>query len=54
MLGHSIQTNLMFYSFAQKDYLDNVRELLDSQYEEPEGTPREPVILVHSSKQTNH
>ena len=38
MLGHSIQTNLMFYSFAQKDYLDNVRELLDSQYEEPEGS----------------
>lgn len=39
MLGHSIQTNLMFYSFAQKDYLDNVRELLDSQYENDEGTP---------------
>ena len=39
MLGHSIQTNLIFNSFAQKDYLDNVRELLDSQYEEPEGTP---------------
>ncbi len=38
MLGHSIQTNLMFYSFAQKDYLENVRVLLDSQYEHPEGS----------------
>ena len=30
MLGHSIGTNLKYYSFAQKDYLDNVRALLDS------------------------
>ncbi|MCF0142462.1 MAG: tyrosine-type recombinase/integrase, partial [Parasporobacterium sp.] len=30
MLGHSIETNLKNYSFAQKDYLDNVRTLLDS------------------------
>ena len=30
MLGHSIETNLKYYSFAQKDYLDNVRALLDS------------------------
>lgn len=50
MLGHSIQTNLMFYSFAQKDYLDNVRELLDSQYENDEGTPREPLNLIHFPK----
>ena len=50
MLGHSIQTNLMFYSFAQKDYLDNVRELLDSQYENDEGTPREPLKLIHFPK----
>lgn len=30
MLGHSIETNLRYYSFAQKDYLDNVRAILDS------------------------
>jgi len=50
MLGHSIQTNLMFYSFAQKDYLDNVRELLDSQYAQREGTPREPQNVIHFPK----
>ena len=50
MLGHSIETNLRNYSFAQKDYLDNVRAILDSDDEEEptgsggftEGTPREP------------
>ena len=35
MLGQSIQTNLQYYSFAQKDYLDNVRQLLDSMVESP-------------------
>jgi hypothetical protein len=30
MLGHSIESNLKYYSFAQKDYLDNVRAILDS------------------------
>lgn len=50
MLGHSIQTNLQYYSFAQKDYLDNVRQLLDSMGESPEGTPREPLKIVPFSK----
>ena len=50
MLGHSIQTNLQYYSFAQKDYLDNVRQLLDSMGECPEGTPREPLKIVPFSK----
>lgn len=31
MLGHSIETNLKFYSFAQKGYLGTVRDLLDNQ-----------------------
>lgn len=46
MLGHSIQTNLQYYSFAQKDYLENVRVLLDSQDESPEGTPGDPLKIV--------
>ena len=58
MLGHSIETNLRNYSFAQKDYLDNVRAILDSDDgEEPtssdgftEGTPREPRKIIQFSK----
>ena len=50
MLGHSIQTNLMFYSFAQKDYLDNVRELLDSQYKTSQGTLGGPQNVIHFPK----
>lgn len=52
MLGHSIQTNLQFYSFAQKDYLENVRILLDSEDREPKGTSQEPkkVIIFPNNK----
>ncbi len=52
MLGHSIQTNLQFYSFAQKDYLENVRILLDSEDREPKGTTQEPkkVIIFPNNK----
>ena len=58
MLGHSIETNLRNYSFAQKDYIDNVRAILDSDDgEEPtssdgftEGTPREPRKIIQFSK----
>ncbi len=56
MLGHSIQTNLMFYSFAQKDYLENVRVLLDSQYEQhlgTPGTPGEPQNLIYFPQKEN-
>lgn len=35
MLGHSIETNLRFYSFAQKDYISNVRAKLDG--DDPDG-----------------
>ena len=48
MLGHSIQTNLQFYSFAQKDYLDNVRDLLDKN---GEGTPGEPLKVIDFDKE---
>ena len=55
---HFIETNLRNYSFAQKDYLDNVRAILDSDDgEEPtssdgftEGTPREPRKIIQFSK----
>ncbi|SEB02570.1 Site-specific recombinase XerD [Pseudobutyrivibrio sp. ACV-2] len=50
MLGHSIQTNLQFYSFAKKDYLENVRDLLDSQDDSSEGTLREPLKIIPFSK----
>ena len=50
MLGHSIQTNLQFYSFAQKGYLDNVRNILDSQDNDNEGTLREPLKIIPFSK----
>lgn len=54
MLGHSIETNLRHYSFAQKDYLDNVRAILDSDCEEmcenTSGTPREPHKIIQFSK----
>lgn len=30
LLGHSVETNLRHYSFAQKDYMDSVRDILDS------------------------
>ena len=51
MLGHSIQTNLQFYSFAQKDYVENVRNLLGLHYENEQGTPREPLKLIDFSKE---
>ena len=54
MLGHSIETNLRHYSFAQKDYLDNVRAILDSDCDEmcenTSGTPREPHKIIQFSK----
>ena len=44
MSGHSIETNLRHYSFAQKNYLDNVKAILDSDTgvtpAVPEGTPK--------------
>ncbi|WP_373835220.1 tyrosine-type recombinase/integrase [Bacteroides heparinolyticus] len=51
MLGHSIETNLRYYSFAQKDYLDNVRAILDSDCDDfSEGTLREPHNIIQFSK----
>ena len=56
MLGHSIETNLKHYSFAQKDYLENVRAILDEENTEnghfPEGTPGPPNnVLIFRKKE---
>lgn len=51
MLGHSIETNLRYYSFAQKDYLENVRALLDA--DEEEGT-QEIYSHFHKRKAQKH
>ena len=48
MLGHSIETNLKYYSFAQKDYIGNVRAILDAA--DDEGTQGNPGNLVHFPK----
>ncbi len=46
MLGHSIETNLKYYSFAQKDYISTVRALLDRDYDEgTQGNPDNVVIF---------
>ena len=45
MLGHSIETNLRFYSFAQKDYVGNVRAILDGA--DDEGTQGNPGNIVN-------
>lgn len=44
MPGHSIETNLKYYSFAQKGYIDSVRALLDG--ESDQGTPGNPLNLI--------
>jgi hypothetical protein len=48
MLGHSIETNLKFYSFAQKDYISNVRAILDAT--EDEGTQGNPEKVIYFPK----
>ena len=50
MLGHSIETNLKYYSYAQKDYLDDVKAKLDAVGFAPQGTPREHLKIVPFAK----
>lgn len=49
MLGHSIETNLRHYSFAQKDYIDNVRAILDGYDENPDDSPVSSLELVKNT-----
>ena len=48
MLGHSVQTNLLYYSYEQKNYLDYVGKMLDEQYEKEQekGTPGNPSNII--------
>lgn len=48
MLGHSIETNLKYYSFAQKDYLGTVCAMLDEELEE--GTYGNPSKVINFPK----
>ena len=43
MLGHSVETNLRYYSFAGKDSLDDICAILN---EEIEVSPRSPQNIV--------
>lgn len=52
MLGHSIETNLRNYSFAKKDYIENVKNLLDMAEIEA-GNPREPERVIDFQKMKN-
>ena len=46
LLGHSVATNLNYYSFAQKDYAEKVRKILDNQEKEPESAKKEPEMCM--------
>ena len=53
MLGHSIETNLKFYSFAKKGYLEDVRNRLNTGFYDPEvsrDTSGTPKIVPFSQK----
>ncbi|WP_167541195.1 hypothetical protein [Pseudobutyrivibrio ruminis] len=49
MLGHSIETNLN-YSFAQKDYLEDVKAKLDAMGSTTQGTPSGHLKIVPFAK----
>ena len=53
MLGHSIETNLKYYSFARKGYLEDVRNRLNTGFAAPEvsrDTSGTPEIVPFSQK----
>ena len=53
MLGHSIETNLKYYSFAQKDYLEDVKAKLDAMGSTTQGTPSgHPKIVPFAKKES--
>ena len=59
MLGHSVETNLKFYSYAQKGYIEDVRNRLNTGFSKP-GTPRDTsgtpkiVDFPQNKKAQNH
>ncbi len=49
LLGHSVATNLNYYSYAQKDYVDKAREVLEnsnSVTKEPNPNQKEPNYAI--------
>ena len=49
LLGHSVATNLNYYSYAQKDYVDKAREVLENSNhltKEPNQSPKEPNYAI--------
>ena len=53
MLGHSVETNLRFYSYARKGYLDDVRSRLNTGFNTPEvfrNTSETPKIVHLTQK----
>ena len=53
MLGHSIETNLKYYSYAQKDYLEDVKAKLDAMGTTSQGTPGgHPKIVPFAKKES--
>ena len=56
LLGHSVETNLKHYSYAQKDYVDNARDVLNNAYisaREPLKEPLQHYSVQKSKKPTN-
>ncbi len=51
LLGHSIETNLKYYSFARKGYIKEARELLSSQASGAFSTPVVPLKIVSFPKE---
>lgn len=50
LLGHSVETNLKYYSFADKDYLEKARNILNGDIREPFSSSREPFSTLKFEK----
>lgn len=50
MLGHSVETNLKYYSFERKDSIDDICSLLDRQNQEVSPGSKQNVISFPKTK----
>lgn len=50
LLGHSIETNMKYYSYSQKNLIDDVKAKLDCRTDFSLGTQREPNKIVPFAK----
>ena len=46
LLGHSVSTNIKYYSYARKNYLDNARIILDEAFREQEMSEKEQNYIL--------